>query len=151
MRFAAGLLLAAAAGAQAQSVYSTHQHMQPDAAAVRPSAPALPASQAATASGCGANFTIAMNMVNAAMRAGTNLPPAASVSRAEIDSLLGMAISIAHREAPCVRNQLKGTGGYGYDASYSKMLQGVANYAQSRKLPQSVVAQAKEDSQVLTK
>jgi hypothetical protein len=148
MRFAAVLLLVSVSGVQAQSGHGTHQHMQADTAA---SKPAVPASQAATVAGCGANFTSAMNMVNAAMRAGTSLPPNATVSRSEIDALLGMAISIAHREAPCVRSQLKGPAGYSYDASYSKMLQGAASYAQARKLPQSVVAQAKEASLLLSR
>lgn len=139
------LLVASVSVAQAQTV---HHHMQPGTPAAKPAAVALPP---VTAADCGANFTGAMNIVNAAMRAGTSLPPNANVSRAEIDSVLGMAISIAHREAPCVRSQLKSKAGYGYDASYSKMLLGAANYAQSRKLPSSVVAQAKEAGLLLAK
>ena len=92
-----------------------------------------------------------MNMVNAVIRAGSNLPASAKVSRAEIDALLGMAITIAHREAPCVRSQLKGPAGYGYDVSYSKMLVGAANYAQGRNLPQSVVTQARQAGELLAR
>lgn len=92
-----------------------------------------------------------MNMVNAAMRADQNLPANTKISRVEIDSILGMAVSIAHREAPCIRAQLKSPSGFGYDTSYSKMLLAASNYAQARQLPASVIAQAREASALLAR
>ncbi len=148
-----GLVAAGCGLTASRTIASQRSHMHQHAAApvVKSSASVGEESKSSGVSSCGANFVVAMNMVNAAMRAGQNLPASAKVSRAEVDSLFGMAVSIAHRDAPCIRAQLKAPTGFGYDVSYSKMLLAASNYAQSRKLAPLVVLQAREASALLAR
>ena len=135
---AAALLIGCNLGVAAQHM---HQHPAAGTTAAAPTSNGIFASSKTCRKGA---FTDAMALINASVRASRSLAVAGNgaspIAMAELDSILGIAITQANGEFDCV----KGTLVMGYDKNFANTAKLAWNHAKTRNMAPAYVEQARQ-------